>query len=473
MFSFNSPIGACEKCKGIGTLYRVDPELILNKNLSVNEGGIIPFSKFFFAETWYVRLIRQVGKEENIDLNTPIKNLEKNAINIILYGTDKVRRVPGTNRFGNKTVIYERFTGIVGELERRYFENQGGFASFEIQKYMREETCPNCKGKKLKPEVLSITIDQKNISDISGMSIGELLNYYLVNDRFRDNSYEKEISEPVIKEILIRLNFLKNVGLSYLTIARSARTLSGGELQRIRLASQIGTGLTGVLYVLDEPSIGLHSKDVSSLIKTLYELKNLGNTIIIVEHDKETIQSAEHVIELGPRAGKQGGRVMFNGSLQNLLRSRTSLTSHYLTGKKQISMKKKELVTQKGTISLVSASEYNLKKISVNIPLGNMVGITGVSGSGKSTLIVQTLYPALRYYLDGYYTDRIGKFERIGGYQYLDRAYLVDQSPIGRTPRSNPSTYVGFFDEIRELFASTKDARIKGFKKGRFSFNLK
>lgn len=472
-FSFNSPIGACETCKGLGTLYKVDPERILSKNLSINEGGIVPFSKFFFAETWYARLIKQVATEAGIDLNMPITKLTKSQLKILLYGTDKVYRVMGTNRFGRETEIHENFNGIVGELERRYFDAKGEFSAMEIQKYMREEICSSCKGNKLKPEVLSITINEKNISDITNMSVEQLIEYYKYSAKHKLNSYEEQISVSIFKEIITRLTFLQNVGLSYLTIARQARTLSGGELQRIRLASQIGTGLTGVLYVLDEPSIGLHPKDVNALIKTLSNLKELGNTILVVEHDRETMEAADYLIELGPLAGKHGGKVIFSGTLPELITATKSVTGQFLTGKRKIYMESKQLNKQKGELKLIGASEFNLKKITSSFPLGNMIAVTGVSGSGKSTLIVETLYPALKYYLDGFYQEKIGNFDRLEGHQYLDRVYLVDQSPIGRTPRSNPATYVGFFDEIREIFAMTVDSKIKGFKKGRFSFNLK
>jgi len=496
MFSFNSPLGACESCKGIGTIYKVDPELILSKGLSINEGGIVPFSKFFFAETWYTRLVKQVAEEEGIDLDKQINQIPNDKLQILLYGTNEVHRVPGTNRFGRETVIFEKFTGIVGELERRYFDTHGDFTAMEIQKYMREEICPACKGKKLKPEVLSITIDKKNIAEISNYSVENLINYYvsfvdsvkgspnpqgsvpLNRGRiWKLNDYEHQIAKPIFKEILTRLTFLKNVGLSYLTIARTARTLSGGELQRIRLASQIGTGLTGVLYVLDEPSIGLHPKDVAALIKTLLHLRDLGNTILVVEHDQETIEAADHVIELGPHAGKHGGKVIFTGSVPQLKKDKKALTGQFLSGKRKIKMLGNGLdrssQAHKGSIILRGASEFNLKNITINIPLSNMIAVTGVSGSGKSTLVVETLYPALKYYLEGYYRDKIGEYKRLEGYQYFERVYLVDQSPIGRTPRSNPATYTGFFDEIREIFATTVDAKVKGFKKGRFSFNLK
>ncbi len=472
MFSFNSPIGACGQCKGIGSIYAVDPELIFNKNLSVNEGAILPFNKFFFHETWYIRLLKQMAQEERIDLNIPVRELEENKINVILKGTHKVYRVEGTNRYGKPTTIHEKFDGIISELERRYFDNQADIQGIEIQKYMREDVCPSCLGKKLKPEVLSIMINKKNISETVELSVAELLPYIREEIYSIFTTYEQQVAKPIIKELITRLSFLDNVGLSYLTIARTAKTLSGGELQRIRLASQIGTGLTGVLYVLDEPSIGLHPKDVSSLIHTLHNLRDLGNTLVVVEHDRETIESADYLIELGPKAGKNGGNLVFTGTLAQMKKSQ-SLTGQFLSGKKAIQVKPMEIAQKNGSVILRKASQYNLKKIDAEFPLGNLIAVTGVSGSGKSTLIVETLYPALKYYLEGYYKDTMGKFERLEGYQNVERVYLVDQSPIGRTPRSNPATYVGFFDDIRSLFAETIDAKTKGFQKGRFSFNVK
>ncbi len=472
MFSFNSPLGACERCKGIGTIYKIDPESILNMKLTINEGAVLPFNKLFFQDTWYIRLLKTVGEEEGIDFNTRIEDLPKEDVKKLLYGTKKTYRVPGTNLQGRHTVIHPVFTGIIARLEKSFFESETGVEGYEVGKYIREEPCPSCNGKRLKKEILAVTIDDRNISDFSEDSIEKLLSY---SEKLQGkiSEYEKAIAKGILKEIVVRLTFLKNVGLGYITVGRAAKSLSGGELQRIRLASQIGTGLTGVLYVLDEPSIGLHPKDVAALIETLKNLKDLGNTLVIVEHDQETIESADHLIELGPKAGQQGGKIVFTGSISEIKKNKHSLTGQYLSGRRRIRPEKRELDKTKGTIHLVGASQFNLKKINVKLPLGNLITVTGVSGSGKSTLIVETLYPALKYHIDGHYSENIGDFDKLDGFQYTDRVYLVDQSPIGRTPRSNPATYVGFFDEIREIFSSTQDARIKGFKKGRFSFNLK
>lgn len=473
MFSFNSPIGACEKCKGLGTIFKIDKNLILNSKLTINEGGILPFNKIYFQDSWYIRLIKQVAREEGIELDKQIASLPQDKLNLLLNGTGKTYQVNGTNRFGRPTVIYEKFIGIIPEMEKRFFESQNDIDELELNRYMREEVCNRCHGQRLKPEVLSITVDKKNIVEITDEAVDNLYRYFKNDLMAKLSEYENAVAKMIIKEIITRLEFLNNVGLGYLTVARAAKTLSGGELQRIRLASQIGTGLTGVLYVLDEPSIGLHPKDVAALINTLKNLRDLGNSIIVVEHDRETIENADWMVELGPRAGKKGGRLTFEGTVIQMKKSKQSLTGQYLSGKKKIPNSNLELLHKTGTLELKGASEYNLKNINVNLPLGNLIAVTGVSGSGKSTLVVETLYPALKYYLDGYYQEKMGKFTSLLGYQYLDRVYLVDQSPIGRTPRSNPATYVGFFDTVREIYSETVDARAKGFKKGRFSFNVK
>lgn len=473
MFSFNSPIGACTTCRGIGMLHRVDSDLILNPNLSVNEGGILPLNRFYFHETWYTRLIKQMAQEEHINLDIPIGKLDKRSIDILLHGTVRTYRVPGTNRFGKETVIFEPFIGLIKELERRYFESTGDAQGMDIQRYMREEICDACHGARLRPEVLSITIDGINITQLCNLSVTALLEKMKTLQPIL-NDYEKQVSKPILKEIATRLTFLQNVGLSYLTISRTAQTLSGGELQRIRLASQIGTGLTGVLYVLDEPSIGLHPRDVSALISTLHRLTELGNTLVVVEHDRETIESADYLVELGPKAGKEGGYVTFTGTVaESKAASSSSLTGAYLKGKKSIAIHKSKLVSEKGKLILHGAKEHNLKNLTITLPLGNLIAITGVSGSGKSTLISETLYPALHSLLNDSFVDHIGEYKRLEGHQYLDRVYMVDQSPIGRTPRSNPATYTGFFDNIRELYAQTTDAKARGYAKGRFSFNIK
>jgi len=473
IFSFNSPIGACTKCRGIGTVFAVDEESILNPKLSIIEGGILPFNKLFFHETWYVRLIKRMCEEEGIDIERPIGELSPSEIKTILHGTDKTYRVPGFNRHGNKTVIYEKYDGVVAELQRRYYNASGDFAVTEIQKYMREEICPLCQGAKLKKEVLAVTVDDMNISQFCDHPISYLTDYF--DSRMTNilGTYDKQIAGPIVKEIKTRMKFLDGVGLSYLTISRAAKTLSGGELQRIRLASQIGTGLTGVLYVLDEPSIGLHPKDVSSLIASLKNLQSLGNTLIIVEHDRETIEAADYLIELGPKAGKSGGKLVFSGNKKQVIMDKKSLTGAFIRGEKMIKIEKKPLNKNLGKIKVIKAREHNLKNITVELPLGNLICVTGVSGSGKSTLVVETIYPAIKHHVDGYFQGKMGDFERMEGQQYIDRVYLVDQTPIGRTPRSNPATYVGFFDEIRTLFSELPEAKEKGFEKGRFSFNVK
>ncbi|MFH1827523.1 MAG: excinuclease ABC subunit UvrA [bacterium] len=473
MFSFNSPIGACKKCKGLGNVYKINEESILNNNFSINEGGILPFNKIYFLDSWYLRLFRQAADEYNIDLNKPIKDLDKKDLDILLYGTKKMHKVKGKNRFGQNTVITEVFDGIIGELERRFFNTDKSFKGLDFNKFIKEEVCESCEGKKLKKEILSITIDEKNITEFADESIINLLSYIRNGLDSKLIKYEKQISSSITKEIETRLNFLDNVGLSYLTLSRSTKSLSGGEAQRIRLASQIGTGLTGVLYVLDEPSIGLHQKDISALIKTLRDLTKLGNTLVVVEHDQTTMESSDYLIELGPKAGENGGNITFKGTINEIKKSKSSITGQYLSGRKNIKLNESKLQVKKGNIKLSKAAQFNLKNVDLNLPLGNLIAITGVSGSGKSTLIVETLYPALKYFIEGHFSEKIGKFENLEGFQYLDKVYLVDQSPIGRTPRSNPATYIGIFDGIREIYASSTDAKIRGFNKGRFSFNLK
>jgi excinuclease ABC subunit A len=485
MFSFNSPLGACEKCKGLGYITQIDPELVLNKKLSINEGGILPFSRIFFHTTWFSRLFKTFLDDVGINPNIPIRNLDNQKLKLLLWGGDKVYRVEGLNRFGRETSIWEKFPGIIPELERRYFESKSDYTRAEIEKYIREKTCDKCQGKRLKSEILSIKIEQNNIFELSELSVDKMYIFFEQLEK-KLNQYEKKITKLIINEIKNRLEFLKNVGLNYLTVSRSARSLAGGESQRIRLASQIGSGLSGVIYVLDEPSIGLHPKDINALISTLRNLRNLGNTIIVVEHDPETISAADFIVDFGPYAGKKGGKIVFKGTVEEIKKNKQSLTGQYLSGAKSfwspakggtIESERDAIATlqhyKNGVLSISGCRQYNLKNITVNFPLGHLICVTGVSGSGKSTLITETLYPALRYYLEGNYKEQIGVFENIKNYQYIDKVYLVDQSSIGKTPRSNPATYIGLFNYIRDLFSQTTDARSRGYKKGRFSFNVK
>lgn len=473
MFSFNSPVGACETCKGLGNIQKIDPARIMNPRLSYNQGGILPLNRLLMAETWYTRLIKTVAEEEGVSLTLALGDLSERALKVLLYGTGKKYVVPGTNKSGRPTSITEVWDGIIPRLEQKYFETQSEWSRLDLNQYMKEELCPTCAGAKLKKEVLAITIDGLNINEMTHQSVSQLQKYFAEDLSNRLNPYEKQVGEGIVKEVTSRLTFLHNVGLGYLDLARQSKTLSGGEQQRIRLASQIGTGLTGVLYVLDEPSIGLHSRDVDALIASLKRLVDLGNTLIVVEHDEETIRSADYLIELGPAAGIHGGKLTAMGTVEEISQDKNSLTGAYLSGAKSIPGSRLPLSTTKGYLKLVGARQNNLKNLDLDLPLGNLIGITGVSGGGKSTLITETLYPALKYYIDGTFSDGMGVYDRLDGFHYLKSAYLVDQSPIGRTPRSNPATYVGFFDDIRDLFASTQDARLKGFDKGRFSFNIK
>lgn len=470
MFSFNSPVGACVTCKGLGTVIRINPDLLLNDNLTINEGGILPFQRAFTRDTWQGRIFKAFADDYGISLTRPLSQLTQKQRDALLNGVDKTYEVEGQNRQGRDTVIFEKWTGVIPELEKKHQETQSDYARREIEKYMTEITCETCHGHRLKDEVLNIRINDKNIFEVCNLPIDQTSKF--VNDIESSLSqYEKEVTKAVLVEIKVRLNFLINVGLAYLTLNRSARTLSGGESQRIRLASQIGSGLSGVIYVLDEPSIGLHPRDVSALVKSLKSLRDLGNTIIVVEHDPETIINADHIVDFGEKAGIHGGKVVYEGSLEDFKNADT-ITSDYLFGKKQIA-KRDPIYTSSGAIHLKGARQFNLKGVDVTFPLGHLIGVTGVSGSGKSTLVVETLYKGLKYYLEGRYDGMMGEFDHLDGYQYLDKVYLVDQSPIGRTPRSNPATYVGAFDLIRDIFAQTPDAKLRGYKKGRFSFNVK
>lgn len=474
-FSFNSPYGACPNCGGLGKILKVEPSLIFSEMLSITEGGILPFASMFEHDTWFSRTVLQMCKENSINPRIPISSLNESQRKILLYGTgDKYYQVYGTNRFGKETSIWEVWLGIIAELERRHKESTSDYVRWEIEKYMRERLCEVCKGARLKKEALGITIEALSISQVTDFSIIKALEWF---DKLPSifSAREQDIARLILKEIVSRLNFLKAVGLEYLTLSRQSGTLSGGEAQRIRLASQIGSGLTGVLYVLDEPTIGLHMRDNQKLINTLKRLRDLGNTVIVVEHDREMIQQADHIFDFGPGAGRDGGRLVAEGTPSQVTHNPKSLTGQFLSGKKRIEIDGIPSLQEPLGRSLFinGCNQFNLKDINVEFPLGKFVVITGVSGSGKSTLLVETLFPALSQQLNPFYRGDSGNFKSLKGIENVDKVILIDQSPIGRTPRSNPATYTGVFDPIRDVFAQTKDARALGFKKGRFSFNVK
>ncbi len=476
-FSFNSPQGACPTCTGLGKILKVEPELVFSGELTINEGGILPFANMMEHDSWYGRTIMQVCLDNSINPRTPLKSLDEKEKNILLYGTgSREYKVEGTNRFGRQTFIWQRFEGVANNLERRYQETESDWAREEIKKYMRERVCPDCRGTRLKKESLSITINNLSIAEVTAFSITEIVQWIDGIDKLI-NPREKEISSLIIKEIKGRLNFLLNVGLEYLTLNRVAGSLSGGEAQRIRLASQIGSGLTGVLYVLDEPTIGLHPRDDQKLIDTLKRLRDLGNSVLVVEHDSTMMLQSDYIIDFGPGAGKHGGEVIAEGTPDRIKKNPKSITGQYLSGKKKIYTPAQAEFTgmadESGTLKISGCNLYNLKDIDVEFPLGKLVSITGVSGSGKSTLLVETLYPALQKELNPMYRGESPGYKKLEGLEHIDKVILIDQSPIGRTPRSNPSTYTGMFDPIRDVFAATRDAKTAGFKKGRFSFNVR
>lgn len=475
-FSFNSPHGACPTCSGIGTILTVDPDLVIRPDLSITEGGILPFARMFFHDTWFSRVVSTVAERYGINPRAPLKLLTVKQKDVLLHGAgDTLYRVVGTNRFGDTTTIEETYTGIVAELKRRYVESESDFVRAEIEKYMRQEICPACRGYRLKKESLTVTIDQFSIADITELSISDCLEWVSTILTKTPSDTEKTIAAPIVKEIKSRLTFLHTVGLDYLTLGRAAMTLSSGEAQRIRLASQIGSGLSGVLYVLDEPSIGLHQKDNSALIRTLKILRDLGNTVIVVEHDRETMEKADYIVDFGPGAGEHGGEIVAQGTVEKIKATKPSLTGQFLVGKRTISRPRQMqiAITDRDALTLVDASQNNLKHIDVSFPLGKFICVTGVSGSGKSTLIVETLYRALFAHYNPFTKDKPGAHKEIKGLEHIDKVILIDQSPIGRTPRSNPATYTGIFTIIRDIFAQTSEARLRGYKTGRFSFNVK
>lgn len=475
-FSFNSPHGACLVCHGLGTKLEIDPELIIpNDNLTLGEGAIMPWSATTSHLTWYNRILEAVAKKHGFSMNVPVKDLSKEVMQLVLYGTgdEKYQVVLNGNTDDEETHFKGEyataFEGVIPNLERRYMETDSDYIRKKIEGFMRILLCPECRGKRLRPEILAVKIGGKSIIDITEMSIKQISDFC---QNLKLTKTEEEIARLIIHEIKNRLSFLTDVGLSYLTLNRSANTLSGGEAQRIRLATQIGSRLSGVIYVLDEPSIGLHQRDNEKLIKTLISLRDIGNTVIVVEHDIDTMMSADHILDVGPGAGKGGGEIVAQGTPEEIIQNPNSITGQYLSGKKEIPIPKNRRLGNGKSISLIGAKEHNLKNIDIKLPLGTFTGVTGVSGSGKSTLINDILVKQVSKELYGS-KPLPGRYEKIEGIENLDKIINIDQSPIGRTPRSNPATYTGLFTDVRELFASTSDARLRGYKPGRFSFNVK
>lgn len=468
MFSFNAPFGACPECKGLGVNLTIDKDLVIpNKDLSINEGAIVTLSDD--QGGIYYKRLKCVCDHYKIDMDKPFKKLTKKEENIVLYGTTEIIQFNYTTKSGNVYNQKDFYEGIINNLQRRYMETSSTWIREWLERYMIETTCTKCNGSRLRDEVLSVLINGKNIYEVTCLSIKDLYDFM---NNLKLTKEQQEIGKLLIEEIKNRLKFLLNVGLEYLTLSRTASTLSGGESQRIRLATQIGSRLTGVLYVLDEPSIGLHQRDNERLIKSLLEMRDLGNTLIVVEHDTDTMLASDYLVDIGPGAGDNGGKVMAAGTPEEVMKNENSITGQYLSGKKCIEIPK---TRRKGTgkiIEIIGASENNLKNIDVKIPLGTFTCVTGVSGSGKSSLIMQILSKAVSQNL--YKSkDKPGKHKKIKGLENIDKLVEITQNPIGRTPRSNPATYTGVFDEIRELFTNTKEAKMLGFGKDRFSFNVK
>ena len=468
-FSFNSPFGACPECSGIGTKLEVDEDLIIpDDSISINDGAIAPWSGGQSSD-YFIRLLEALAKDLPFSLDTPWKKISAKAKDAILNGYEYEIKMKYKGRYGARNYS-TGFEGVIPFIHRRHEETDSDYSRDKYEAYMREISCESCNGARLKPEVLAVTIGDKNISEICELSISDCAAFL---KQIKLNKREAQIAERVMKEVNARLGFLLDVGLDYLSLARPAGSLSGGEAQRIRLATQIGSGLVGVLYVLDEPSIGLHQRDNKRLIETLTRLRNLGNTLIVVEHDEETIRTADWIVDIGPGAGEHGGKVVVSGSYDELIASKESITGAYLSGRKSIEIpKKRRPIDPKRKLVIKGAKENNLKDIEVEVPLGVFVSVTGVSGSGKSTLVNDILYTTLANKLNG---ARLvpGRHRTVSGVEQLDKVVHVDQSPIGRTPRSNPATYTGVFDKIRALFAETSEAKIRGYQQGRFSFNVK
>jgi excinuclease ABC subunit A len=480
-FSFNSPHGACPFCTGLGFKLEIDPELIIpNKDITLSEGAVLPWARSGTSSPWYASLIESLSNTHGFSISVKIKDLKQEHLDLILHG-NRGEKVPMRHRTHRGRVYswHTTFEGVIPNLERRYRDTESDYVRQEIERYMASRPCPVCNGKRLKPQSLAVTVADKNIMQMTSMTIGHAMEWveWLEGDGSSDkalplNSREQTIAEQILKEIHSRLVFLKDVGLDYLTLDRTASTLSGGEAQRIRLATQIGSGLMGVLYVCDEPSVGLHPVDNNRLIGTLKRLRDLGNTVIIVEHDEAIMRSADHIIDMGPGAGEHGGRVVATGTVEEVSSVPDSITGQYLSGRRKIPLPLERRAGNNQELFVKGARENNLKNIDVSIPLGKLVCITGVSGSGKSSLIYQVLYKKLAQIFNNT-RDKPGECDNILGIQNIDKVVNIDQSPIGRTPRSNPATYTGVFTPIRELFAAVPESRVRGYAAGRFSFNVK
>ena len=469
LFSFNAPFGACPECDGLGSKLEVDLDLIVpDKNLTLEEGALVPWNPI--SSNYYPTMLEQFCKQFKIPMNIPFEKLTQSQKNMVLYGSgDATFKFHYENEFGGVRDVEIPFEGVAVNVERRYRETNSDFTREQMRQYMNESECKKCHGFRLNEQALSVKVGGKHISEVLALSVDDEIDF------FKDlnlSETDEQIAAPILKEVSSRLKFLRNVGLQYLTLSRAAGTLSGGEAQRIRLATQIGSNLSGVLYILDEPSIGLHQRDNDRLIESLKSMRDLGNTLIVVEHDEDTMRAADYLIDIGPGAGEFGGEIIAAGTPKEVEKNAKSLTGQYLAGKKYIPVPSERRTEDKGWIHLEGAAENNLRGIDVDVPLGRFVAVTGVSGSGKSSLVNSVLKKALAREITRT-KEKPGKFKSISGFESLDKIIDIDQSPIGRTPRSNPATYTGVFDDIRDLFATTNEAKIRGYKKGRFSFNVK
>ncbi len=469
LFSFNAPTGACPECEGLGLKLEVDIDLVVpDQTKTLKEGAIVPWNPI--SSQYYPQMLEQFCKSVGIDMDTPFNKLSKKQQQQILYGNGEIPfHFHYENDFGGIRDVDVPFEGVINNISRRYRETNSDFTREQMRKYMTELPCPVCHGYRLNQRALAVKIDGRNIGEVSALSISDSLEFF---KNIKLSAQKNEIAKPILKEIIDRLTFMKNVGVEYLTLSRSARTLSGGEAQRIRLATQIGSNLSGVMYVLDEPSIGLHQRDNDRLIASLKAMRDLGNTLIVVEHDEDTMRAADYIVDIGPGAGENGGQVMAAGTPKQVMRSRKSLTGQYLSGKKFIPVPQERRIGNGKKITITGAAENNLKDITVDFPLGEFICVTGVSGSGKSTLVNMILKRVLAQKLNNN-SAKPGKYKSISGVENIEKVINIDQSPIGRTPRSNPATYTGVFDDIRELFAQTNQAKMRGYTKGRFSFNVK